>query len=85
MSLPLLPLPSLARPDLKPAAGEGGPVAAPRPPEVMVRFLDRTWRLCKIAGWRRDPGGWACHLLWGVSGRIADGWYQHDPEKMAEP
>jgi hypothetical protein len=51
----------------------------------MVRFLDETWRLCKVLEWRQDPGGWACHLQWGVSGRIADGWYRHDLKKMTEP
>jgi hypothetical protein len=58
----------------------GDPVVPPLRPEVMVRFLDRTWRLCRVLGWRQAPRGWACHLAWGVSGRIADGWFRHDEE-----
>jgi hypothetical protein len=37
-----------------------------------------------VIEWRQEPGRWACHLQRGVSRRIADGWYQHDAEKMIE-
>jgi hypothetical protein len=41
-------LPSRDRPDLRPAGDRGGPVVAPKRSEAMVRFLDGTWRLCKV-------------------------------------
>jgi hypothetical protein len=70
VSLPLRPLPSRDRPDLKPADDGGSPVVAPKHHEAMVRFLDRTWWLCKVIEWRRDLGGWACHLQWESRGRL---------------
>lgn len=48
-----------------------------------MRFLDGTWRLCKVTGWRQDQSGWTCHLQWGAAGRIAAGWFQYDAEKMS--
>ena len=36
---------------LKPAANGGGPVVEPKRSEAMVRFLDGSWRLCKVIGW----------------------------------
>ena len=82
MSLPPGPLPFLDRPDLKPGDDRGGPVVEPKHPEAMVRFRDGTLRLCKLTGWRKDSGGWACRLQWGASGRVASGWYRPDAEKM---
>ena len=50
----------------------------------MVRFLDGSWRLCAVLGWRQDPGGWACHLRWGLSGQLVEGWFPFDAEKMTD-
>jgi hypothetical protein len=46
--------PALARPD-----GDLAVSALSRPGdgEVMVLFLDGTWRLCCVAAWQRDPSG----------------------------
>jgi hypothetical protein len=66
VSLSLNPLPGLDFPALVPAGDRGGPVVEPKRLTAMVRFLDGTWRLCKVLGWRQDPSGWACHLQWGV-------------------
>jgi hypothetical protein len=85
VSLSLNPLPGPDFPALVPAGDRGGPVVEPKRLTAMVRFLDGTWRLCKVLGWRQDPGGWACHLQWGVSGRITDGWYRPDAEKTCWP
>lgn len=52
--------------------------------ECMVMFRDGTWCLCKVLGWRHEPGGWAVELQWGVSGRIASGWYWYEPGKMSD-
>jgi hypothetical protein len=79
----LSPLPSRDRPDLNPADW-GGPVVEPKHPGVMARFLDGSWRLCAVLGWRQDPGVWVCHLGWGVSGRPVEGWFQYDAKKMTE-
>lgn len=78
------PLPSLDWPDLDRASDRGGPVTPVGRPEAFVRFLDRTTRLCKVLAWRQDPGGWAVHLQWGVSGRIRSGWYVYDAERVEE-
>lgn len=83
MPLQLNPLPSRDRPDLEPVDDTGGATVPPLHPEAMVRFLDGTWRLCKVLEGRRIPGGWACHLSWGVSGRVMDGWFRHNAENMS--
>jgi len=85
VTLPPRLLPALDRPALAPADGtSSGPVLPPRTPEAMVKFLDGTWRLCKVLGWRQETGAWAVELQWGVAGRIASGWYVYDTGRMTE-
>jgi hypothetical protein len=72
----------LDQPALAPAGGPPSPApmwdASDR--QAMVRFLDGTWRLCRVTGWQQlAPGSWACELRWGVSGRIYQAGYVYDP------
>lgn len=50
--------------------------------EVLVPFIDKSWRSCRVVEWRRDAGGWWCLLRWGVAGRLVADWYRHDPALM---
>jgi hypothetical protein len=46
----------------------------------MVRFLDGTWRLCRVTAWQRGraPRAWWVKLRWGVSGDLYEAWYFYD-------
>jgi len=50
--------------------------------EVMVPFVDSSWRLVRLVQWRRSEAGWWCLLRWGASGEIVQGWYLADPKRM---
>ena len=53
--------------------------------QVIVQFLDQTWRLCRLTGWRqRDAGTWLCDLRWGVSGRVIQATYVFDHARVQQ-
>lgn len=79
------PAARLDQPALAPAGGPPGPApmwdAGAR--EVIVQFLDGTWRLCRLTAWRQDrAGAWLCDLRWGVSGRICQAAYLYDAARV---
>lgn len=77
--------PRRAVPDLAPAEpDQAAPTAPPRQPRVMVRFTDRSWALCRVLGWQRRGDGWIIGLAWGDFGVMREGWFAHDPERVAE-
>jgi hypothetical protein len=51
--------------------------------QVIVLFLDTTWRLCRLIEWRqRDTSTWLCDLRWGVSGRVIQATYVFDQARI---
>jgi hypothetical protein len=80
-------VPNLEQPDLllspeSPPRGRPAKVQGRR--EVWVRFQDGTLRSCKVTEWRGDSRGWWFLLRWGLSGRLAEGWFRYDRE-LVEP
>jgi hypothetical protein len=63
-----------------------GRPTSPRAPEVLVRFLDGTWRSCRVLQWVAQGQGddelWWCLLRWGVLGQLYAVWYRHDEARM---
>jgi hypothetical protein len=75
----------------QPALALAGGPPAPAPlwddaaRQVMVRFLDGTWRLCRLIEWRRPGAGtWLCDLRWGVSGRVVQATYVFDQARVQQ-
>jgi hypothetical protein len=84
---PSAPLIRLDQPALTLVGGPPSPApgwdAAVR--QVIVQFLDGTWRLCRLIAWRqRDAGTWLCDLRWGVSGRIIQATYIFDQARVQQ-
>ncbi len=84
---PSAPVIRLDQPALALAGGPPSPAAlwdgAAR--QVLVQFLDGTWRLRRLIEWRRrDAGTWLCDLRWGVSGRVIQATYVFD-QAMVQP
>jgi hypothetical protein len=49
--------------------------------EVMVMFLDKSSRLCRVTGWKQDRDrAWWCWLRWSVSGAPFGAWYLFDTD-----
>jgi hypothetical protein len=52
--------------------------------QVLVRFRDGTWRLCRVTGRaKRGDGTWLMELRWGISGRICQARYAYDPAMVS--
>jgi hypothetical protein len=74
----------LHQPALEPAEegpAKGRPVAVRR--EAWCLMLSGTWQLVSVVGWQHDGRRWRCLLQWGVQGTVYEGWYLHDPDKLA--
>lgn len=74
-----------AGPSLAPAGGAepSGPAVRPRAPRAMCRMTDGTWLLVWVDEWRQVPGGqWAVLLRWSIAGKLRDGWFMHEPDRL---
>lgn len=84
---PAAPVIRLEQPALTLVGGAPSPApvwdAAAR--QVIVQFIDGTWRLCRLIAWRqRDAGTWLCDIRWGVSGRIIQATYVFDQARVQQ-
>jgi hypothetical protein len=80
----MLDQPALDRyPEDRPPPGRP---AKPRAGELLVLFLDGSWRSCKVLQWVAQGQGdgelWWVALRWGVLGTLYAGWYAYDPERL---